>query len=210
MMTTEESKDTDINCKIYSLNVKGIRERDKREKIFSWCKDKGADIVFLQETFSTRDIEDRWSSIWEGSIYFSHGSNHSKGVLVLIAPMVDIEVMQVIKDSEGRYIFIDCKIQGFRLILGNVYFPTRNFENEQLSFLRKLRNILGRLNEKGYPVIAGGDFNMILNSELDYLGQSSSRISKRFNQEIEEFMQEMHLLDIWRTRHPLKKAIYLH
>ena len=111
-----------MDCRMYSLNVKGIRERDKRERIFSWCKDKGADIVFLQETFSTRDVEDRWSSMWEGSCYFSHGSNHSKGVLVLISPRVDIEVLEVFQDNEGRYIFIDCKIQGIRLVLGNVYF----------------------------------------------------------------------------------------
>ena len=205
MGASEKSKNVFIHCKMYSLNVRGIRERDKREQIFSWCKDKKADIVFLQETFSTRDIEDRWSSMWDGSIYFSHGSNHGKGVLVLISPMVDIEVIQVLQDTEGRYIFIDCKIQGVRLILGNVYFPTRNHEKDQLIFLRKLRNILDRLNKNEYPVIVGGDFNMIRNTELDYLGQSSNRISNRFNQEIENFMQEMHLLDIWRSRHPLKR-----
>ena len=190
---------------MYSLNVKGIRERGKREQIFSWCKDKQADIVFLQETFSTGEVEDRWRSMWDGPIYFSHGSNHSKGVLVLISPKVEIEITQVLQDIEGRFIFIDCKIEGVRLILGNVYFPTRNYENDQLLFLRKLRKILTEINKNEYPLVVGGDFNMIRNNTLDYLGQSSQRISNRFNQEFETFMEENHLLDIWRTRHPLKR-----
>ena len=114
--------------------MKGIRDSDKRHRIFFWCKDKGADIVFLQETFSTRECEDRWDSSWDGTSYFSHGSAHGKCVLVLIAPTVDIEIIQVLRDNEGRFIFIDCKFEGVRLIVGNVYFPTRNFENEQLQF----------------------------------------------------------------------------
>ena len=143
--------------------------------------------------------------MWEGSTYFSHGSNHSKGVLVLIAPRIDIEILQVLKDSEGRYIFIDCKFQGVRLILGNVYFPTRNFESDQLQFLRKLRNNLAKLNKDNYPVIIGGDFNMIRDIEFDYNGKSSNRISKRFNREFEKFMEDLQLLDIWRCRHSLKR-----
>ena len=78
MSDSQEPRDAFIDCKIFSLNVKGIRDRTKRERIFSWCKDKGADVVFLQETFSTKDIEDRWSSMWHGSCYFSHGTNHAK------------------------------------------------------------------------------------------------------------------------------------
>ena len=91
-----------INCKFYTLNVKGIRDRSKRERVLSWCKDKAADIGFLQETFSTKDIEGRWSSMWDGSCFYSHGTSHSKGVLVLIAASLDIVVNEVVSDCEGR------------------------------------------------------------------------------------------------------------
>ena len=40
----------DLKCNFLSLNVKGIREKNKRERIFAWCREKQADIIFLQET----------------------------------------------------------------------------------------------------------------------------------------------------------------
>ena len=71
---------------LISLNVRGIRERVKRKNIFEWCKMKGGDIVFLQETYSTLDVEGSWETEWGGPIFFSHGTNHSRGTLVLISP----------------------------------------------------------------------------------------------------------------------------
>ena len=39
---------------------------------------------FLLETFSTPDVFNSWKFQWPGDMYFSHGSNHSEGVQVLI------------------------------------------------------------------------------------------------------------------------------
>ena len=86
---------------------------------FSCSKNKRADVVFMQETFSL------WSSMWNGSINFSNGFHNSEWVLVLIAASLEIDVVQVVHDSGGRYIFIDCIIQGLRMILCNAYFPTK-------------------------------------------------------------------------------------
>ena len=39
-----------------SLNVRGIRDLAKRKsRIISWAEKKKADIIFLQETYSTAD-----------------------------------------------------------------------------------------------------------------------------------------------------------
>ena len=192
-----------INCKFYTLNVKGIRDRSKREGVLSWSKDKAADIVFLQETFSTKDIEGRWSSMWDGLCFYSHGTSHSKGVMVLIAASLDIVVNEVVSDCDGRYVVIDCTIQGLRVRLCNVYFPTRNKERDQIQFLRKLSRVISKLGN--YPLVMGGDFNMIRNIELDYFGHSKSNVLGRFNREFEEFMQELRLQDVWRIRYPSKK-----
>ena len=40
------------NCKILSLNVRGIRDSIKRRGIFSYLKDQKASFYFLQETYS--------------------------------------------------------------------------------------------------------------------------------------------------------------
>ena len=45
---------------VLSLNVRGIRDLNKRKSIFTWTRNQKADIIFLQETFSTPDVFDSW------------------------------------------------------------------------------------------------------------------------------------------------------
>ena len=73
----------DVNFTLTSVNVRGIRDATKRARVFEWCKEKKSNIVFLQETYSTEDIEEKWKSEWGGQGVFSHGTNHSKGVAVM-------------------------------------------------------------------------------------------------------------------------------
>ena len=56
-----------------------FRDLHKRKLIFTWVRNQKADIIFLQETFSTPDVFHSWKFQWPGDMYFSHGSNHSKG-----------------------------------------------------------------------------------------------------------------------------------
>ena len=64
---------------LLSINVRGIRTFEKWKAVFSWLVNSDADIFFLQETYSTRDIENIWRKQWKGEVFFSHGSNHSRG-----------------------------------------------------------------------------------------------------------------------------------
>ena len=64
---------------LLSINVRGIRTFEKWKAVFSWLVNADADIFFLQETYSTRDIENIWRKQWKGEVFFSHGSNHSGG-----------------------------------------------------------------------------------------------------------------------------------
>ena len=79
----------------------------------------------LQETYSTPDIELAWRKDWERPMYFCHGSNHSRGVLLLFAKNVDVKVKEEVKDVDGRFILSKGLIWDMRLSIGNVYFPTR-------------------------------------------------------------------------------------
>ena len=74
-----------------TLIVRGIRDRLKRVNIFEWCKTKKNSIIFLQETYSTVEIEERWKQDWGGPMFFSHGSNHNRGVLILFSNHLDFE-----------------------------------------------------------------------------------------------------------------------
>ena len=119
-----------INC--ISLNVKGIREKNKRQSIFKWCKEKRGNVIFLQETFSTQDVVNYWNSMWKGTCIYSHGTNHSKGVMILFDSGVNMKLDHTVIDVEGRYIFSVGFLQNQAVILGNVYFPVGSKEAEQL------------------------------------------------------------------------------
>ena len=64
--------------KIMTLNVRGINDKTKRFSIFQWLKQKNVDICFIQESYSSPEIEQLWMREWGGSIEFSHGDTHSR------------------------------------------------------------------------------------------------------------------------------------
>ena len=45
---------------------------------------------------------------WNGEVkmLFAHGTNHSKGVLILFSENLQIDIRHVLEDSEGRCIFV--------------------------------------------------------------------------------------------------------
>ena len=69
---------------IGSLNVWGLRDKNKRHEMFTWLNPKDLSIVFLQETHCTSELEDLWKTEWGQEIYFSNRSNHSGGALYTI------------------------------------------------------------------------------------------------------------------------------
>ena len=89
-------------------------------------------------------------------------------------------------------------------ILAKCYFPTRDKEKMQLEFLESLDSCISQLYNPEQFLLLGGDFNTIMNGNLDYMGPKT--ISKtRFNENFEEFLSRYNLEDMWRKRNPNKK-----
>ena len=76
--------------------------------LFSWLLNSGADICFLQETYSTQEVGDIWRKQWKGNMFLSHGSSHSRGVFVLVRDNLDFQLRSIKVDSQGR-----CFLSGF-------------------------------------------------------------------------------------------------
>ena len=70
------------SIKIQSRNVSGLRDSNKRKKLFLLMKTLNQDMFMLQETHSTVDTEKLWLDEWGGEIIFSHGTSNSKGVAI--------------------------------------------------------------------------------------------------------------------------------
>ena len=96
---------SDIN--IVSFNLNGIKAETKRCTIFNLLKAQNVHIVPLQETHSLNENERVWSNEWGYRIYFSHGTNMSKGVAILMQKDFPVEVEYIVMDTNGR-IIIEC------------------------------------------------------------------------------------------------------
>ena len=125
-----------VDFSLLSLNARGIRTFEKGKAIFSWLLNSEADICFLQETYSTQEVENIWRKQWKGNMFFSHGSGHSRGVLVLVRNNFDFQLHSMKSDSRGRYIFLEVSIQDSPYFLLNIYAPNKC--GQQCAFFKEI------------------------------------------------------------------------
>ncbi len=63
----------EISFQLSSFNVNGLRQDIKRNAIFTKLKSSN-NIILLQETYSSKEIENNWKNEWrEGQILFHTG-----------------------------------------------------------------------------------------------------------------------------------------
>ena len=184
--------------KLVSLNVRGLRSINKRKALFMWLTKQKADIVFLQETYSSIEDEKFWNTQWKGKMLFSHGSHHSKGTLVLIKQGLDFEQKSVICDPNGRFIIL----KDTPVLLVNIYAPNKIHEQE--AFFKKIESQLDRFDfHPKCKTIIGGNFNIFFDI-LDSLG-GNPKIKQKSVDIVKDIMLANELTDVWRMRHPGKK-----
>ena len=185
--------------KLISLNVRGMRSPKKRKALLMWLKERKYDIIFLQETYSTDEVEDIWRTQWQGELFFSHGTNHSCGVMILVRNDLEFNLKTIQVDNEGRYITMEAEVQSSNFLFVNIYAP--NKVQEQCQFFDKLDKTIEDLvvNDE-HKIVIGGDFNVALDTELDCSGGNPSKKDSIKN--IRDLCLDFDLVDIWRIRNP--------
>ena len=68
---------------VISINTQGLRSTDRRTAAFNFFKRLKYDIIFLQETHWTAELENTIKNEWNGQIIFNHGTANSCGVAIL-------------------------------------------------------------------------------------------------------------------------------
>ena len=193
-----------MNIKLLSLNVRGLRNSDKRRQIFRWLKrfhDGGNCFTFLQETHSTHKDEEIWKREWGSKISFSHGSSVSKGVAILFPLKYNCNVIEELQAESGRKLTLHLDFDGERVTLVNLYAPTQDNTEQHLSFIRSLREDICDTN---CNVIFGGDFNLYISNELDKDKGASQQFSPAAT-ELSNILNETNYIDIWRVKNPDKR-----
>ena len=97
MFVNPELIGSNIMFDILYLTVRGTREKTKRINIFSWVRsyvsDKG--VIMLQETHSTKDLENSWSSQLQcEKVCYSHGESNARGVLIAFQNDLNVTIEQ--------------------------------------------------------------------------------------------------------------------
>ena len=197
-MTNSKMKPDSL--KLLSLNVRGLGNFRKRRAIFTWCRKQKADLIFLQETHTTKNCESQWKKEWGSSIMFSHGSTNARGVAVLIRSGLDIVIQHKQCDLKGRLIMLNAKIKDKNYFLINLYGP--NKDAEAVCFYQDLSTTLRGIDLDGDSnVIVGGDFNCPLDPAVDKKGGILIPRQHVINS-IENIQNEFSLHDIWRIKNP--------
>ena len=189
--------------KFISLNVRGISNFRKRRTIFTWCRKQKADVIFLQETHSTKDNELLWKREWGAPFFCSHGANNSRGVAILIRNNFDCAVEEIVTDANGRYIMLKVLLRGERAILVNIYGPNR--DNKLVDFYHSVLQSIKTNDFDSDNIIMGGDFNCPLNPIVDKRGGNLMPRQSVINA-IESLQWELDLHDVWRIKNPTERS----
>ena len=119
-----------VNFGLLSLNAWGIGTLEKA--LFHWLSKDKAEIVFLQETYSSPDVENVWKTQWNGDLNFAHSSEHSRGVLILVKERLNFELKSCMHDKQGCCIILMGNVQEQPFVFVNIYAPNKT--SEQCTF----------------------------------------------------------------------------
>ena len=183
-----------ISVKVVTCNARGMLDKIKRRKLFVYNRLSRADVIFLQETHSSRKDERFWKAEWGGNILFSHGTNKSKGVAICFNKKFEYEIVKVERDEEGRYILCMVKVEGVNFLLVNVYGPN---DDDPEFFNNLMQTITTRFQYD--ELIMGGDFNVYLNPHLDRKG--GKPVLTKAAATLNEILEQQELVDVWRYSH---------
>jgi exonuclease III len=173
-----------------SLNVLGLRNNMKRKSLFRHFKQNKFDIVCIQESHVTQNIIETWKTEWGGEVIYCEGTSHSKGQLILIRKHFPWEWS--IEKLASRIIAIKVKRDDKDMCIFNVYAP--NSSPDLRDFFKDLTGIINETDIQ-HKIICG-DFNCVLNNELDII--SGEPHHKYLVENVNNFVENTGLTDSWR------------
>ncbi|VDI81458.1 blast:Transposon TX1 uncharacterized 149 kDa protein [Mytilus galloprovincialis] len=184
---------------ICTLNVKGLRDKEKRTRFYQWIKNQKSLITFIQESHFDENLEKKLYTETSNVIYFSHGTTQSRGVAIIIDNKLECKVINENKDKDGRILMLNIEIENIIYSLINIYAP--NIETERNKFFKNLSDFIS--NYAIGTVILGGDMNDAL-SNLDRKLTNGKRKNIKPVNSLKSLIKTHNLIDIWRYLNPKK------
>ena len=195
---------TGTDIELITLNCQGLRAAKNRDILFSWLQCCKVDILCLQETHALSESEfSSWLKTASDSglnnkgykCVSSPGTNRSCGVAILYHPQ--LELVGWSRDQDGRFLKGEFSRGDHSLQVCNIYGPNR--VKDGLEFFNSLRALI----DPDTPTILCGDFNTVVDAELDRSGcNPSSPWAYNWPSSLASLVDTLDLQDAWRLKHP--------
>lgn len=190
------------NIHVCSVNVKGLRDKQKRYRFYEWTKNQKCNLVFIQETHFDNELEKYLATESEFNFFFSHGNTCSRGVAILINKNFPCNILETHKDSNGRILLLNIEIENNIFTFVNLYAP--NIEKERNIFFKNVNDFINK-HAIGSLVVAG-DMNDAL-TKLDRksnYSKNDKKVIKPVNS-LKVLIKTNDLIDVWRNFNPEKR-----
>ena len=180
---------------VITLNVNGLNAPTKRQRLAEWIQKQDPYICCLQEThLKTGGIYRLKGKGWK-KIFHANRDQKKAGVAILISDKIDFKTKAVKRDKESHYIMIKGSIQEEHITIINIH--AHNIG--ALQYVRQmLTSMKGEINNN---TIIVGDFN----TPLTPMDRSTKQKINKATQTLNYTIEQLGLIDIYRTFHPPKK-----
>ena len=131
-------------------------------------------------------------------IFHANGNQKKAGVAILLSDKIDFKIKTITGDKEVHYVMIKGSIQEEDIAIVNIYAPNRG----ALQYTRQM--LIGIKGEIDSNTIIVRDFN----TPLSPMDRSSKMKINKETPALNDTLNKMDLIDIYRTFHPKNNRIH--
>ena len=183
-----------------TFNVQGLRNKNKRKSVFRQLRESKYDICALQETYILQRDSPVLEREWVGSFHMSEGTVKQKGLITLFGANLRDNEKDILY-YDDRMIISTIKMGQETVYIINVYAPC--IQQEKFAFLQHVTNMIIKYRVVIENSICLGDFNMVMDNELDVI--SGNPHTKQSIENFKKFALNLDLKDAWRMGNPRRK-----
>ena len=121
-----------------------------------------------------------------------NGNQKKAGVAILISDKIDFKIKTITRDKEGHYIMIKISIQEEDITIVHTYAPNIG----ETQYIRQMLTAIKGKTDSNKIVVGE------INTPLSPMGRSSKMKINMETQALNDILNRMDLMDIYRTFHP--------
>ena len=188
------------SLQLLSLNVSGLRGKQKRAALFATLQSGPWHVIALQETHHATQTEAaQWcgeragpTGPWNGPSFWAAGTSVIRDVALLLKPCPLLTgATSATVDPHGRFAAVQCDLSGSPITVASVYAPVER--QERVPFFQG--SLLPALPAGKPPCLGGGGWNCVAN---DIIGGQPGTRQFGFHQGLLPLQQALGLQDAFR------------